>query len=117
MTELSSEECDRLYRGRNANAKPPGELPFELLNHGIACRVDHTTLGEAALQCGPSFVYTLHVHPSHLFEARNLLTQWGVSTSNSPLAPWVGLQPHNRLLPGEWYLEANGKKVGSRSPY
>ena len=79
---------------------------------GPACTCTELSLTECALRLGPSFIYTLHVHPREQLSTMYLLKRLGAVTAENPFAPFVNLVL-DATTPLEWWLEANGKSYGS----
>jgi hypothetical protein len=46
--------------------------------------------------------------------AIRMLRDLGSMVKGNPLAPWVNVEVDPSLGPYEWYLEANGRRVGSK---
>ena len=80
----------------------------------VICNCSHTSLQEAALRLGPSFVYTLSVATGRLLATHTMLKQFGADTASHPLSPYINMSIDTDLKGEEWYLSANGKSVGSQ---
>jgi hypothetical protein len=80
----------------------------------IKCSMSKTSFEMAARQLGPSFVYTLYVHTLRLFQARNVVFAIVAQVKSNPFAPHVNIIECPELDEGEWVMEANDKRVGSR---
>jgi len=72
-------------------------------------------LEEAVIRLGPAWTYHLHVHPTQVFEAKNLLRSLAAHTIDNPFSPYVNVSADSELGVWAWYLAIEGKprKVGS----
>ena len=70
---------------------------------------------EAVIRLGPAWTYHLHVHPTQVFEAKNLLRSLAAHTIDNPFSPYVNVSADSELGVWAWYLAIEGKprKVGS----
>jgi hypothetical protein len=77
------------------------------------CFVDPcpTAIRMAMLELGPSFTYTLYVHPRELLSYQHHIREW---VGNVELAYGLNICEHPKLDFFEWYVEANGRRVGSK---
>lgn len=73
-----------------------------------------TPLQEAARIVGPSFIYSLAVHPDNLPYARELSARIAAATQENPFAPHINIHTVQSLGPHEWALGANGRWIGSQ---
>lgn len=71
---------------------------------------------ECITRIGPSWTYALHCHPSRLVSNINLCRKLMARVEDNPMAPYVNVVPDATLEFDSWFLEANGKRVGSRWP-
>lgn len=80
----------------------------------IDCACTETSLEEAAMHVGPSFVYTLHIHPTQELYMIRLLRNMNAHLVDHPFAPHINLVRHTGHGTWEWWLEANGRGKGSK---
>lgn len=74
--------------------------------------LSRTSLEECALRLGPSFVYTLYVHPTRLLNARNRVRECYAQAPDHPLAPYINIKQVPEFEEDEWCLAANDRAVG-----
>ena len=80
------------------------------------CNVASTSLVEAALRVGPSFIYTLTVHQHEILSVSRMLKAFQAVYLENPFAPYLNLvaaDPAQNFKPYEWMLSANGKACGA----
>lgn len=90
--------------------EPPNAERYEPVLSGIRCDADSSTIREAMRTLGPSFTYTLHVASKVILEFQAYVRDW----TNAELAHQINVveDPLNEIF--EWYVSANGRKVGSK---
>lgn len=86
----------------------------DLRGHATYFQLSKTSLEMAARDVGPSFTYNLHVHTIRLFQARNIVYAIIAHVKSNPFAPYINIIENTALDEGEWVLEANDKRVGSK---
>jgi len=90
---------------------------FNYRSIGISCSLSETPLRQAAMNCGPSFSYTLHVTYSNRFEAYELARR--VQIPEHPFAPYINVALDAHYAPEaisqEWWLtnDTTGESYGS----
>jgi len=72
-------------------------------------------LEQAVIQLGPAWTYHLRVHPTMVFEAKNLLRSLAAQSLANPFSPYVNVSADGELGVLQWYLAIEGqpRKVGS----
>jgi len=80
-----------------------------------APNLSQAALEEAVIRLGPAWTYHLHVHPTMVFEAKNLLRSLAAQSILNPFSPYVNVSPDRDLGPWAWYLAIEGqpRRVGS----
>ena len=77
------------------------------------CDLSIVAMEECARQLGPSFVYTLTVHPQNLLWVRSMLHKISAEVKENPFAPYVNLASDESLTHFEWHLSLGDRAVGS----
>jgi len=77
--------------------------------------LSEVALEEAVIRLGPAWTYHLHVHPTQVFEAKNLLRRLNAHTIDNPFSPYVNVSADGELGVIQWYLAIEGqpRRVGS----
>jgi hypothetical protein len=78
---------------------------------GVFVGLSPVSIREAMFALGPSFTYTLHVHPRELLSMQHHLREW---VGESELAHGFNVVDDHLVDPWEWYLCANNRCVGSK---
>lgn len=87
-------------------------MAYEPLMRGGSVDISQTSLSEAAQKIGPAFSYNLYVASPYLNYSRRVAASLLADNKDNPFAPYLNVLPDDSLG-REWYLEANGKRVGS----
>jgi hypothetical protein len=93
---------------RKKRNEPPTQR-YELVS-SISCDCSASTLRVAMFNLGPAFQYDLFVAPGAALDTQ----VWVKEVTRSELSYQVNVHPAplNHLF--EWYLQANGRRVGSK---
>jgi hypothetical protein len=83
--------------------------PENALTFPISMNVSQTSLEEAARLVGPTFIYTLTVHPYELMYTRNMLRTLAAQTEGNPFSPYVNLCVDASFEKHEWTLKGDDK--------
>jgi hypothetical protein len=79
----------------------------------VACCITHSTLSQCVQQLGPAFIYSVFIHSSKVIEMRSIARELMADVRNNPFAPYLNICEDPALHPNEWYVAANGQRVGS----